>query len=675
MAVNKVEIMENGQVRTVIDLTDDTVNPEALAEGYTAHDASGEKVMGTMKTTTVLYTEQTLTEEQKAQARENISATGVYVGSGDMPDGYTIQIDPDSEESDVVSRDEFNQLQQEIVDYNVFNPDSFEGTDSEKLQACFDALAETGGMISINRTYILTDNIRIKHNSGSSSHIIVRGTGKVAGIDFGVYSFMGHDETMKAYGGVVFEHLRLNGDGTNIGFNMNNLMRLFFNSCVIRRFTNFIYADKDYIQTVYINDCTIRHSTGATVKFEVNDIGDKGNVNYATSFDVRIVGCLAEGGAGLFDVPKVVGCAILQNCIESFTATPIIVREDLYVMDISSNYFETNGEGISIDFSGLTSAASVARITCNNLIEHSPTRGAILLPKTLTIGNLIISSNRGSTIVEVPNNATDLSGVYYFANNGGIIDSNNKLTHIEPKDIIALLGSRVKSVNGRIGEVVLTAEDVGATTTAYVDNAITNLNAQGIQQTFCMAQGATLDECLAWLDENGDRTKAYILHGSVSDEIYGCMRKVINVEPENEIPKSTDTDRKTIYNGKGYALGTRINSSGAITTSGAPAEMGVTGFIPAKVGDVIKATNYGANRSYTSYIASYDASNNCTGKFTLGSDHADFTITLDAETFGSNFDAVRISGDITDATSIINKSTGGTKIVDKWESTGHKFVK
>lgn len=80
MAVNKVEIMENGSARTIIDLTEDTVEPEALAEGYTAHDPSGQKITGKMPTTTVLYTEQTLTEEQKAQARENIGVSNISYG-------------------------------------------------------------------------------------------------------------------------------------------------------------------------------------------------------------------------------------------------------------------------------------------------------------------------------------------------------------------------------------------------------------------------------------------------------------------------------------------------------------------------------------------------------------------------------------------------------------------
>lgn len=36
--------------KTLIDLTNDTVTPETLAEGVTAHDASGELITGTMTT-------------------------------------------------------------------------------------------------------------------------------------------------------------------------------------------------------------------------------------------------------------------------------------------------------------------------------------------------------------------------------------------------------------------------------------------------------------------------------------------------------------------------------------------------------------------------------------------------------------------------------------------------
>lgn len=45
MAINKVEYYGN----TLIDLTEDTVTPETLSAGVTAHNAKGEKITGTMQ--------------------------------------------------------------------------------------------------------------------------------------------------------------------------------------------------------------------------------------------------------------------------------------------------------------------------------------------------------------------------------------------------------------------------------------------------------------------------------------------------------------------------------------------------------------------------------------------------------------------------------------------------
>lgn len=49
MAVNKVIINTAGGEQTLIDLTGDSVTPETLAEGVTAHDASGAQIVGTMQ--------------------------------------------------------------------------------------------------------------------------------------------------------------------------------------------------------------------------------------------------------------------------------------------------------------------------------------------------------------------------------------------------------------------------------------------------------------------------------------------------------------------------------------------------------------------------------------------------------------------------------------------------
>lgn len=71
MGVNVVELASGEKL---IDLSEDTVTSETMDEGTTAHDASGNPIIGTRPKTAVLYTLQTLTEEQKAQARANIGA-------------------------------------------------------------------------------------------------------------------------------------------------------------------------------------------------------------------------------------------------------------------------------------------------------------------------------------------------------------------------------------------------------------------------------------------------------------------------------------------------------------------------------------------------------------------------------------------------------------------------
>ena len=89
MAINKVVMNTKNGEEVLMDLTNDTVTPETLAEGTTAHNAAGNAIIGTMATTTVLYTEQVLTEEQKEQARKNIGAIDKTAYQYAKDGGYT----------------------------------------------------------------------------------------------------------------------------------------------------------------------------------------------------------------------------------------------------------------------------------------------------------------------------------------------------------------------------------------------------------------------------------------------------------------------------------------------------------------------------------------------------------------------------------------------------------
>lgn len=77
MGVNKVTLNTPNGEEVAMDISNDTVTPETLLDGETAHGADGEGIVGKLKP--VLYTPQELTEEEKAQARKNI---GAAEGSG-----------------------------------------------------------------------------------------------------------------------------------------------------------------------------------------------------------------------------------------------------------------------------------------------------------------------------------------------------------------------------------------------------------------------------------------------------------------------------------------------------------------------------------------------------------------------------------------------------------------
>lgn len=78
MAVNKVEV--NGE--TKLDLTQDTVTPENLLSGATAHNAAGERISGAVAP--VRYdVAQDLTSNQKTQARKNINSAPGGFGWGE----------------------------------------------------------------------------------------------------------------------------------------------------------------------------------------------------------------------------------------------------------------------------------------------------------------------------------------------------------------------------------------------------------------------------------------------------------------------------------------------------------------------------------------------------------------------------------------------------------------
>lgn len=87
MAINKVTLGEN----TLIDLSGDTVSADKLAEGYTAHDKTGNAIVGTMESSVVTkpYIEYTLTADGKGYKTINIRGDGVTPAFTGMVGNYS----------------------------------------------------------------------------------------------------------------------------------------------------------------------------------------------------------------------------------------------------------------------------------------------------------------------------------------------------------------------------------------------------------------------------------------------------------------------------------------------------------------------------------------------------------------------------------------------------------
>jgi hypothetical protein len=225
-------------------------------------------------------------------------------------------------------------------------------------------------------------------------------------------------------------------------------------------------------------------------------------------------------------------------------------------------------------------------------------------------------------------------------------------------------------------------------------------------------EGETVDECLEWLAENGDKSKLYVLPDGM---IYAWMlteKEVSGGGYTNLLPSATDTDRKTIYGGDynsdgvndGYKTSTRLSGSSG-SASSANAQVCTSGFIPAVLGDVVQIKNFYAPAGVATYVISYNASNarvaNQTfppcesyeqfwGDTQYGAVNAltwasvdqaakTITITLTEALFGSGFNAIRFSGIIDDTTIVtvnqeIKESSSTIVKEEAWASTGHAFV-
>lgn len=325
-----------------------------------------------------------------------------------------------------------NKLNQEVLDeFFIMTPDDFEGTDTEKLQQAFNFFDNNkGGIIGINREYNIEGDILIKHQTyyGINNLINVIGLGKSNKINMGQYSFKGYTEDYRNYGGVVFENIDFTGTATL--FDFSHMVRINCMKCAIHDF-DFIAYSRTYIQSLTITNSLIR------------DIGNKLIDIYPTDVDYFIVDThlnnnLIERCNKIVDAYRVDGLSIENNCIEAFHDCPIRITGYSEMLNVLSNYFESNNNGynagdpdnhgVTIDLSGLQYAQSVN--VKDNVFAQALADTLIILPdQNITFGQISIEGNstiRASTVLIKGSDTltTPYTNLRVNGNTGSISDNN-----------------------------------------------------------------------------------------------------------------------------------------------------------------------------------------------------------------------------------------------------------
>ena len=311
-----------------------------------------------------------------------------------------------------------------IARRNYLDPDMFDGTDAEKLQACLDLLSTDGGNIIINRMFSISANLINKLNTDSTSKKIITfiGYGQSAGFKMGAYSFIS-DLSDAEIGGLRF--INIDFEGTVNCFNTNKLIRLFFNNCRFYGFQYVIYGEGT-TQSLYFTQC---YFEGITQSVFYNTDGGVWNVGFDS--------CICENSAMFFNGDSSTtgqgnyNVIIRDCCIESISgSTAIYLSGNSHTIVISGCYFEA-AQPISLSRCG---SASRNIIIENSIFFLDSDVAAIIMPNTNSSEEVCrgtISYNEcipaTAILVKESNSSQSNPARFRLVDNIGAIDSTLKL--------------------------------------------------------------------------------------------------------------------------------------------------------------------------------------------------------------------------------------------------------
>ena len=272
---------------------------------------------------------------------------------------------------------------------DVLIPDQFTGTDTEKINAAFEA-AETGGTICLNRKYTLDDNIVITHlTSRQKNFVHVLGIGKYAEIDLNGYSITGAAEPGEAYGsnsvgGIFWDNIEFSGKEDQNGFITDRLIRMFFTNCHFFGMNRAFYSNDSFVfnnvskygyaQSYHFSQCYF--ASMKTAAFDVYRLFDCHFVNCIFEYDSSVIN-VRHGAEGLYIVDCLMETMPNATAITVHGATGGTHTDGIYNLTISNCYFEDNLVSIDIQNLGNKAMAAIENCMCsinraNQLFIHMP---------------------------------------------------------------------------------------------------------------------------------------------------------------------------------------------------------------------------------------------------------------------------------------------------------------
>ena len=267
------------------------------------------------------------------------------------------------------------------------------------------------------------------------------------------------------------------------------------------------------------------------------------------------------------------------------------------------------GAGYSkeIDYSSDNSSTIVYYSISNNLTNVTSNNSTTTVQKGGSYTAKLSSSVEGDMIVTITMGGRDITDDVYV--NGVITISNvtgniviTASTKVEEKTTYSIANNLTRTLNNNTAISIEEGQSYSATLSANYDDE-TYVNNATITCTVTMGDADITSEVY------NDDTKTININ-SVSGDIVIKGYAYVNL-----IPLAIDSDGNPYNNGQGWKTGYRLNSSGTESASSA-SELEVIGFIPVKIGDIIRFKNIkytvkgGSTYQNQEYLAFYDANKN-----------------------------------------------------------------